>query len=211
MRAHLTCAAIAALVFTTARADSPAVLFDGRTLDGWEGDPTLWQVKDGVITAGSPDKKQPRNEFLSTKESFGNFELHLKFKLEGDLKTGFVNSGVQFRSVRHPDGHEMIGYQADIGDPKYWGALYDESRRNKMLVEPDMTKVEPVLKRNDWNDYAIICKGPKIKIILNGVTTVDYTEEDQSIPQSGKIGLQIHGGANTRVSFKEIIIAVFEK
>ena len=134
--------------------------------------------------------------------------MHLKFKLEGDLKTGFVNSGVQFRSERHPDGHEMIGYQADIGDPTYWGALYDESRRKKMLVEPDMTKVEPVLKRNDWNDYTVICKGPNIKIILNGVTTVDYTEKDATIPETGKIGLQIHGGANTTVSFKDIAISV---
>ena len=193
-----------------ARAESPAVLFDGQTLNGWEGDMDLWHVKDGVITAGSPDKKQPRNEFLSTKQDFADFELHLKFKLEGDLKTGFVNSGVQFRSVRHPDGHEMIGYQADIGDPKYWGALYDESRRKKMLVEPDMEKVNAVLKRNDWNDYTIICRGPNIKIILNGVQTCDYTEEDKSIPLTGKIGLQIHGGANTTVSFKEIIIAVFK-
>ncbi|HEY2573952.1 MAG TPA: DUF1080 domain-containing protein [Verrucomicrobiaceae bacterium] len=204
------CLVLPLLATATAFAASPAILFDGKTLDGWEGDMNLWHVKDGIITAGSADKKQPRNEFLSTKESYGDFELHLKFKLEGDPKTGFVNSGVQFRSVRHADGHEMIGYQADLGDPKFWGALYDESRRKKTLAEPDMTKVEPVLKRNDWNDYTIICRGPNIKIILNGLTTVDYTEEDKSIPQTGKIGLQIHGGANTTVSFKDIMIAVFK-
>jgi len=91
-------------------AGSPAILFDGTTLSGWEGDMNLWHVKDGVITAGSADKKQPRNEFLSTKESYADFELHLKFKLEGDLKTGFVNSGVQFRSERHP-------YDPSVVDP----------------------------------------------------------------------------------------------
>ncbi len=201
---------LASVVISTAHASSPAIIFDGQTLSGWEGDMTLWQVKDGAITAGSPDKKQERNEFLSTKDSYGDFELHLKFKLEGDAKTGFVNSGVQFRSERHPDGHEMIGYQADIGDPKYWGALYDESRRKKVLAEPDMTKVEPVLKRNDWNELTIICRGANIKIILNGVTTVDYTETDKNIPLTGKIGLQIHGGANTTVSFKDIMIATFK-
>lgn len=187
-------------------ADAPVSLFDGKTLDGWEGDKTLWRVVDGVITAGSPDRKQPRNEFLSTRKSYGDFELRLKFRLEGDLRTGFVNSGVQIRSERHPDGHEMIGYQADIGDPRYWGALYDESRRRKMLAEPDMTKVEPVLKRNDWNEFTIVCRGPNIRIVLNGVTTVDFTEEDKTIPQTGKIALQIHGGANTTVSFKDIFI-----
>jgi hypothetical protein len=194
------------LVSTAVCAADPVALFDGKTLNGWEGDTALWQVKDGVITAGSADKKQPRNEFLSTRESFGDFELTLKLKLEGDSKTGFVNSGVQLRSERHTDGHEMVGYQADCGDPKYWGALYDESRRNKMLVEPDMTKVGPVLKRNDWNEYKIVCKGPRIQIWFNGVQTVDYTEEDKKIPLSGKIGLQIHGGANSTVSFKDIMI-----
>ena len=182
------------LLSTAVFAADPVALFDGKTLNGWEGDTALWQVKDGVITAGSSDRKQPRNEFLSTKEGYG------------DPKTGFVNSGIQLRSERHPDGHEMIGYQADCGDPKYWGALYDESRRNKMLVEPDMAKVGPVLKRNDWNEYKIVCKGPRIQIWFNGVQTVDYTEEDKKIPLLGKIGLQIHGGANSTVSFKEIML-----
>lgn len=179
-------------------------LFDGKTFAGWEGDTALWQIKGGIITAGSLDKKQPRNEFLSTVETFDDFELTLRFKLEGDLKTGFVNSGVQIRSERIPDHHEMIGYQADIGDPKYWGALYDESRRKKMLAEPDMAKIEPVLKRNDWNDCRIVCQGPRIQIFLNGVPTIDYTEADKTIPLTGKIALQIHGGANTVVSFKDI-------
>ncbi len=203
-------AILTSILIATAHAGSPAIIFDGETLKGWEGDTTLWHVKDGAITAGSPDKKQERNEFLSTNKSYGDFELHLKFKLEGDPKTGFVNSGVQFRSERHADGHEMIGYQADIGDPKYWGALYDESRRKKVLAEPDMTKLEPELKRNDWNDLTIICRGANIKIIINNVTTVDYTEEDKSIPLTGKIGLQIHGGANTTVSFKNIMIATLK-
>ncbi len=203
-------AVLSLILMATAHAGSPAIIFDGQTLNGWEGDKTLWQVKDGAITAGSADKKQERNEYLTTAKSYGDFELHLKFKLEGDPKTGLVNSGVQFRSERHPDGHEMTGYQADIGEPKFWGALWDESRRNKFLAETDMTKLEPVLKRNDWNEYTIICRGPNIKIILNGVTTVDYTEADKSIPQTGRIGLQIHGGANTTVSFKEIIIATIK-
>src|SRR5438105_2724177 len=81
-----------------ALAADPIKLFDGKSLDGWEGDTNLWQVKDGVITAGSADRKQPRNEFLSTKASYGDFELTLKVKLEGDPKTGFINSGVQIRS-----------------------------------------------------------------------------------------------------------------
>ena len=185
-------------VLPAAFAADPVKMFDGKTLDGWEGDMNLWHVQDGVIVAGSADRKQPRNEFLSSKQDYGDFEITLKIKLIGDPKTGFVNSGVQFHSQRHANGYEMIGYQADAGLPKYWGALYDESRRKVTLVQPDVEKVNKVLKPDDWNEMKIISKGNHIQIFLNGLQTVDYTEPDASIPHTGKFGLQIHGGANTR-------------
>jgi hypothetical protein len=196
-----------AVLATSLFADEPRALFDGKTFNGWEGDTTnTWRIDNGELIAGTLDKKQPRNEFLSTKENFANFELKLEFKLTGVPNSGFINGGVQFRSERHPNGFEMIGFQADIGDPKYWGALYDESRRKKMLVEPDMTKIEPVLKRDDWNSYVIRCEGTRIQLWVNGVQTVDYTEADATIPLTGKIGVQIHGGANTEVRYRKLMI-----
>ena len=205
---------LAAILFTglSAFAADPVPLFDGKTFDGWEGDTTTtWRIEDGCFTAGSLDKKQPRNEFLSTKKDYGDFELTFKCKLQGDAKTGFINSGVQIRSERIPNHYEMIGYQADIGDPKYWGALYDESRRKKMLAEPDMVKIEPVLKRNDWNEFKVKCEGPRIQIWVNGVQTVDFTEEDKTIPLKGKIAVQIHGNGNTAVWFKDIALTDLTK
>lgn len=207
MKSLLRSASLLALLCTAAFAADPKPLFDGKTFDGWEGDTaTTWRIEDGEIAAGSVDKKQPRNEFLSTKADYANFELKLEFKLQGDPKTGFINGGVQFRSERHPNGFEMIGYQADIGDPKYWGALYDESRRKKILAEVDMTKLEPMLKRNDWNSYTIRCEGPRIQLWINGVQTVDYTEEDKTIPLSGKIAVQIHGNGNTEVRYRKLML-----
>jgi hypothetical protein len=185
----------------------PVPLFDGRTFEGWEGDTeNTWRIEDGTITAGSLEQKQPRNEFLATKKSYSDFELKFKCKLIGKEGTGFINSGVQIRSERVPDHHELIGYQADIGDPKYWGALYDESRRKITLAETDMTKVEPVLKRGDWNEFTVRCEGPRIRIWVNGVQTVDYTEEDKTIPLTGKIAVQIHGNGNTVVWFKDLVV-----
>ena len=197
-----------ALFSTVLLADEPRALFDGKTFTGWEGDTkTTWRIEDGEIVAGTLEKKQPRNEFLSTTESFGNFELKLEFKLTGVPGSGFINGGVQIRSERITEpAHEMSGYQADIGDPKYWGALYDESRRKKMLAEVDMTKVEPVLKRDGWNSYVIRCEGPRIQLWVNGVQTVDYTEADKAIPLTGKIAVQIHGGANTVVRYRNITL-----
>ena len=115
-----------------------------------------------------------------------------------------MNTGVQFRSQRIEDPpYEMTGYQADLGDG-YWASLYDESRRNKVLVKADTAQVARLLRRNDWNDYEIRCEGRRIRIFLNGEQTVDYTEEDLSIPQSGLIALQIHGGGKAEVHYKEI-------
>ena len=197
----------ALLLATAAFAADPKPLSDGKTFEGWEGDTVnTWRIENGEFVAGKLSEKQPRNEFLSTKASYGNFELTLDFKLTGVPGSGFINGGVQFRSERHPNGFEMIGFQADIGDPKYWGALYDESRRKKMLVEPDMTKIEPVLKRDDWNHYRILCEGSRIQLWVNGVQTVDYTEADTSIAMTGKIGIQIHGGANTEVRYKNLVL-----
>ncbi len=186
-------------------AGAPVPLFDGRTLQGWEGETQkTWRVEDGAIVGGSLTETVPHNEFLATTKSYGNFILRLKFKLEG--REGFVNAGVQVRSQRATDPvYEMVGYQADLGD-KYWGALYDESRRNKVLAGPDQAAMADVVRKGDWNDYEIRCEGRRIRLAINGRQTVDYVEPDASIPQSGLIGLQIHGGGKARVSYKDIVI-----
>ena len=183
---------------------APVSLFDGRTFSGWEGDTAkTWRIDDGAIVGGSLTTEVPHNEFLCTTRSFSNFVLRLRFKLVG---TGFVNAGVQFRSQRAKDPvFEMIGYQADIG-AKYWGSLYDESRRRKVLAGPDQTDVMRLVRLDDWNDYEIRAEGRRIRLRLNGTETVDYTEPDETIPQSGVIGLQIHGGGKALVSYKDITI-----
>jgi hypothetical protein len=109
-------------------------LFDGKTFTGWEGDiGSVWRIEDGALVAGSLEKKQEKNNFLATTKPYANFELTLKWKLEGT--EGFVNGGVQFRTKRIPNHHEVSGFQADLGKG-YDGALYDESRRKKMMAQP---------------------------------------------------------------------------
>lgn len=185
-------------------AEKPVSLFDGKTLAGWEGDTEkTWKVEGGAITAGTLDAVVPRNEFLCTTKSYENFELKVTFKLTGDKAK--ANAGVQFRTKRIPKHHEVIGYQADVGQ-EYWGALYDESRRNKVLAKPAKDVIEKLVKHGDWNEYVIRCEGPRIRLWLNGTLTVDYTEEDAKIERSGVIALQIHGGAKSKVSYKNITI-----
>jgi putative membrane-bound dehydrogenase-like protein len=183
---------------------NPTVLFDGKTLTGWEGDPKIWRVDNGVISGGSLTEKVVRNEFLATTRDYGNFVVRLKIKLTGS--EGFINSGFQIRSQRVPGDSEMSGYQCDFGDPGWWGCIYDESRRNKLMAQSDMKALEPVLKRNDWNDYVIRADGPRITTWINGVMGVDYTEADPAIIQTGRMGIQVHGGGKALVEVKELTI-----
>lgn len=178
-------------------------LFNGKDLDGWEGDKDLWKVEDTAIVGDSAGIKH--NQFLCTKKAYEDFELRLDFKLH----KGIGNSGVQFRTKRLPDTTEVSGYQADVGE-KYWGCLYDESRRNKVLVQAP-EELEKHLKKDDWNTYVIRAEGDRITLTLNGFRTVDYREEDNDIPRTGIIALQVHSGPPLRVEFKNIRIKVLSK
>ena len=167
-------------------------------LSGWEGDTQLWSARDGVLVGHSPGLDH--NEFLATTRPYGDFALSLNFRMQD----GKGNSGVQFRSVRIP-GHEMSGYQADLGEG-YWGALYDESRRNMVLVYPrsDATRT---LNRSDWNRYVVRAMGDRINLSLNGQDSVrDYQESDSGIARSGLLAVQIHAGGPMEIQFRDLMI-----
>jgi hypothetical protein len=185
-------------------------LFDGKSLEGWtirKGEEKWWRVADGVIEGGSLEEKVPHNTFITRAKSYQNFELTLKIRLISGEGEGFKNSGVQIRSQRVPDHHEMKGYQVDAG-VGWWGKLYDESRRNKVIAEP--VDAEAVAKAvhdwDEWNEYRILCQGPNIRTWVNGVPAIDYSEEDPKIPLDGLIGVQAHGGGKFVVQFKELAI-----
>ena len=177
-------------------------IFDGKTFAGWEGDLKIFRIEDNAIVGGSLKDKIARNEFLCTRKTYGNFELRLKVKLLGG---DAANAGIQFRTKRIPDNYEVSGYQADVGIG-WWGALYDESRRNKVLTGPDQAKMKGLVKDGDWNDYVIRAEGKHIQLWLNGVKTVDYTEEDPNIETTGVVCPQIHAGPPSEARYKDITI-----
>ena len=179
-------------------------LFDGKTFNGWEGDTAnTWRIINNALMGGSLTETIPHNEFLATTESFGDFELTLEFKLTG---TGFVNAGVQFHSERSKNpAYEMIGYQADLGNG-FWASLYDESRRDLTIVHPDSALIKKIFKPFTWNRYKIKSVGRRIRIYLNDVQTVDYSEPDEKIIHIGKIALQVHGGGKALAAYRNIKI-----
>lgn len=202
-------------------------LFNGVNFTGWEGNRDFFRIEGGAIVAGRLTDPIPNNEFLCTEREYGDFELRLQVKASEQN----VNGGIQIRSRRLPNDHEVSGYQVDVGigpsellrnligaeiarqanlpetgTANIWGSLYDESRRNRFLAVADQTQVSKAVQPTDWNDFRIRCEGPRIQIWINDIQTVDYTEQDPKIPQRGIIGLQIHSGPPAQIAYRNIYI-----
>ena len=161
-----------------------------------------WSVVDSVITGGDGVENIPRNTYLYSDRSYENFEFRCLFRITGDHSTGLINSGIQYRSLLKDN--KIIGYQADIGKG-YWGDIYDEHRRGK-LVGGDLSTLKHILNEDGWNSYIVRCIGNKHELYINGVKTADYIEKDPEIPAEGVIGIQLHSGGNAKVEFKHITI-----
>ncbi|SHJ97512.1 protein of unknown function [Rubritalea squalenifaciens DSM 18772] len=194
-------------IATPAEPAKTTSLFNGKDLTGWQTvNPKFtsqWSVVDGIITSGNLQDKIPTNTYLATTKEYEDFEFRCLFRIQGDPKTGLINSGIQYRSIIK--GTKIIGYQADIGNG-YWGDIYDEHRRNKALVKADLSVLKKVLNPTGWNSYIIRCKGDHHEIYINGVKTADYVEKDKNIPRKGVIAVQIHSGGAAKVEFQDLTI-----
>jgi hypothetical protein len=180
-------------------------LFDGESFEGWNGANAFFAIEDAAIVAGALDRPVPQNEFLCTDARYDHFRLHLQTRLVGEDS----NAGIQFRTERIPDSNEVIGYQADMGIG-WWGSLYDEMRRKRLLATADPETVEKALDVEGWNDYLIEAQGPHIRLWLNGTQTVDYTETDSTVVEDGHICVQIHSGPPSQAWYRSIWLEELE-
>jgi hypothetical protein len=221
-----------ALLATFAAAEETQ-LFNGKDLTGWEGDPKFWSVQDGAITgASSPDNAVPHNTFITWKGGEpSDFTLTLKFKMTPGDDKKYTNSGIQFRSkVIDPAKFIVGGYQADFEYGEKWsGILYEEkgrgilAKRGEQVVikqgeAPGKPKIEvtgktgddkeiqAAIKKDDWNEYKIVAEGNNVKQYINGMLTVDVTDETAEAAKSGVIAFQMHQGPPMKVQFKDIVL-----
>lgn len=171
-------------------------LFNGKNLDGWDGDPRLWKVRDGMIVGSTEGVSLDANSFLISKQSFSDFILRVEMKLRNH------NSGIQFRSEALPNW-VVRGYQADAAENNYWGCIYDERGKRGILVNGWKDKAEKVVKLKDWNTYEIHCQGDHIQLKLNGLVTADLHDSART---DGIIALQLHRGPPMEVYFRKIDI-----
>jgi hypothetical protein len=190
-----------ALADASARSEGAAsdVFFNGKNLDGWDALTEYWTVKDGAIVGSTYPAGLKFNTFLCSKKKYRDFELSFQVKLTGKGWTG--NSGVQIRSEVFDTKHLAVkGPQCDMGQ-RYWGSLYGEHFGGMMKAAP-ADLVKKVLKPDDFNDYAITCRGKHVTIKLNGETMTDG--DFDKMPDEGIIAWQVHGGPPMEVIFKNI-------
>ena len=194
-------------------------IFDGKTLDGWEGKPEFWRVEDGTIIGETTAEKPTKgNTFLVWRQGLlDDFELTLQYRLTGG------NSGIQYRSRDFGD-FVVGGYQADFeSGTKFSGILYEERGRGILCLrgqrvtigadgekrpgEPigDAAKLQEGIRLGDWNDYRIVAKGPRLQHFING-QLMSETTDDQVDKRSleGVLALQVHAGPPMKVEFKDI-------
>ncbi|GAB4465865.1 MAG: hypothetical protein OHK0029_36830 [Armatimonadaceae bacterium] len=186
-------------------------LFDGKSFDGWvvQDNKDLWAIENGVIHCLGKG-----GGYLRTAEKYEDYVLALEFNVDKGVNSGVfirwsnpndpVNTGIEVQVLDSagkatPDKHDS-------------GALYD-------LVAPSSNPMKPA---GEWNQMLISCKGPMVSVGLNGIPVASmdvskYTEAGKSpdgtknkfkypmasLPRSGYIGFQNHGGS---VWYKNILL-----
>ena len=200
------------------------LIFDGKTLKGWEGDPKYWRVEDGALVGQvTPETLLKQNSFIiwrggETKD----FELKVEYRISAN-----GNSGINYRSVEVPGAPwAMRGYQADIdGQNRYTGQNYEERGRTFNALRGQITRIPPgkkaevigslgnaaelesFIKKDDWNAYYLIVRGNTLIHILNGhVMSIVIDDDTENRRFDGLLGVQVHVGPPMKVEYRNFRI-----
>jgi hypothetical protein len=207
-------------------------IFNGKDLNGWDGDPRLWSVKDGVIHGETTAEKPAEgNTFIIWKEGKAkDFDLRLSFRCNATN-----NSGIQYRSKHVTEGSVrnswvVRGYQHELRNetklPSVAGFIYDEGGKRgrvclvgekatwesdgKKLISADLIDqagYEKLFKLDDWNDVVILASGNHFQHYLNGQLILDFTDNHPELAlKEGIFALQLHAGKPMWAEFKNIRI-----
>jgi len=206
-------------------------IFDGKTMNGWDGDTTFWRVENGeIIGETTPEKVVKLNNFLIWRGgTVRDFELKVEFRMNG------TNSGIQYRSSELPNIGKWVlkGYQADMDFTEgYVGNVHDERGRaptgeghvvlskrgqvTRIVDGPrykvvgtigDSTLLRGVMNVNGWNQYHIIARGPVLMQFVNGqLMAVALDEDSQHFAAEGLLGFQMHVGPPFKIEYRNVLL-----
>ncbi|MCA9236667.1 MAG: DUF1080 domain-containing protein [Planctomycetales bacterium] len=199
------------------------LIFDGRSLAGWEGDPTYWRVEDGCLVGEvTPATILKQNTFVIWR---GGAPRDFELKLEYRISPG-GNSGVNYRSEPFPETGKFAlrGYQADIDAAnQYTGQNYEEKGRTFLALRGDVARVDAdgaarivgtvgdkdklaeEIKADDFNAMHLIVSGNVLTHIINGrVMSVVVDDDVEHRKFDGLIGVQVHVGPPMKVEYRDI-------
>jgi len=206
-------------------------IFNGTDLTGWDGDPQLWSVKDGVIHGETTEEHAAQgNTFIIWKDGVTkDFELRLSFRCNATN-----NSGIQYRSRHITEGNirnkwVVRGYQHELRNEITWpnvsGFIYDEGGKrgriclvgekasweagSKKITEAliDQDGWKDLFKLDDWNDVVIIGNANQLQHYMNGRLILDFTDNDPDLTLlEGVLALQLHAGKPMWTEFRDVRI-----
>lgn len=198
-------------------------IFDGQTLNDWDGDPNYWRVEDGkLVGVVTPDTILDRNTFIIWRGGeVADFELRLDYRISDS-----GNSGINYRSLELPDlPYAMRGYQADLhGGDRYTGNAYEERGRTFLALRGQKTVVEAeavatvierfgspddlqalIRKEDAWNEVIVLARGRHVQHYFNGRLFAEFIDNDTIAGRRrGLLGVQVHVGPPMRVEFRNI-------
>jgi hypothetical protein len=195
-------------------------IFDGKTLNGWDGDPKYWRVENGSLVGEvTPETLLKQNTFIIWRGGLSkDFELKVEYRI-----TSGGNSGINYRSVEVPGQKWVLrGYQADIdGQQRYTGQNYEERGRTFLALRGQMTRneegkkarmiaslgdlkeLQSYIKDEDWNEYHLIVRGNVLVHILNGhVMSMVIDDDPPNRRFDGLIGVQVHVGPPMKIEYR---------
>ena len=204
------------------------MLFNDTDLEGWDGDPAMWSVKDGVIHGETtPEVVANGNTFLIARDLvLEDFELLLDFRCSSTN-----NSGIQYRSRHITEGTPknpwvVRGYKHELRNektpPNVSGFIYDEGgKRGRICLVGeqaewtaegkkvtgeliDAAAFEQLFRLDDWNNVRILAEGNRIRHYLNETLILDFTDDDAHALRKGILALQLHAGKPMWVEFRDI-------
>ena len=177
--------------------DAFSPLFDGKTLKGWHALPGgSWEVKDGLLI-GTSAKAERRHGLLVSDRTYDDFVVRFKFRVVQG------NSGFYFRSEKVPGAVGVHGFQAEVDRTNKTGGLYETGGR-AWVRQPDPKATRGLYKPGQWSEMSVTAIGRYVAVRLNGTKTAELRDDPGRL--KGHFAMQLHGGMEMEVQFKDIEI-----
>lgn len=194
-------------------------IFNGRDLEGWEGNAQYWKAEEGCLT-GTADGTLKYNRFIVWRGgTVKNFELRVKVKV-----TPGGNSGLQYRGTERPDLGESVvtGYQCDVvaNRPDYNGMLYEERGRRILAHTGENVVIDPqgqpwvvgtipvkTFAPGEWHEYRVLVEGNHHRHWVDGQPTVDVVDLDpKGRKLEGVLAVQVHVGPPMTIQYRDFFL-----